>query len=152
VGPVHEAVPQIASSTGMSAGAVTLTVTHVDDVHTMVSVTGQLDRSTVHQLTDILGAQLRLSRRHLRVDLTQATVPEIDCLRELIAVHEEFLAAHGLLILGPVPADLACRLEAAQLDRVLFVTANPPRGQRPRGVPSAAAPSGEKARNGRRWS
>ena len=124
----HDAVPDPCETRSASPpGALTalntgLSVTgvRVDDAHALVSVEGVLDLATVHLLTSVLDGQLRLGRRHVRVDLSQATVADVGCLRHLRGVNERFLAGHGLLVLDPVTEDLQSLLRITGLDRELF--------------------------------
>lgn len=102
--------------------ALSVTGARVDDVHAQVSAEGLLDLATVHLLTSVLDAQLRLGRRHVRADLTRVTVADVGCLRELRGVNDRFLAAHGLLVLDPVTDDLQSLLRITGLDRELAVT------------------------------
>lgn len=113
-----------------------------------VTVDGVLDGSTVHLLTDALDSQLALGRRHVRVDLTRATISDIGVLRHLVPVHERFLLEHGLLVCDPAPAELVARIRAAHLDQILFIAAHSDRaGAEPH---SDAAPADDPLTSQRR--
>ncbi len=123
----HDAVPDPGDTRSASPpGAVTALTTglavagsRVDDANARVSVEGVLDLATVHLLTSVLDGQLRLGRRHVRVDLSRATVADVGCLRQLRAVNDRFRVAHGRLVLDPVTDDLRSSLRIVGLDREL---------------------------------
>lgn len=123
----HDAVPDPcetrldsppAALTALTTG-LSVTGVRVDDGHARVSVEGVLDLATVHLLISVLDGQLRLGRGHVQVDLSQATVADVGCLRHLRAVNDRFLAAHGRLVLHPVTDDLRSVLRITGLDREL---------------------------------
>jgi anti-anti-sigma regulatory factor len=107
-----------------------VTVVRADATHAWLRAAGQLDMSTVENLTAVLETLLGWGRRHVRLDLTATTVSDRRCLDPLVRVHEMFLAEHGLLVLTSVSPDLADLLREDRLSRALFVT-DQPRLRRP---------------------
>ncbi len=115
------------------AGGFEVVATRVDATHAVVRPEGEMTLSTVRLLTAVLHGQLRLGRRHVRLDVSGLRVPDCGCLRDLLPVHDQFLAADGRLTVTGAGPDLSVLLRLTGADRTLFlVDPNPSEPPPPR--------------------
>ncbi len=124
------------------AGGFEVVATRVDATHAVVRPEGEMTLSTVRLLTAVLHGQLRLGRRHVRLDVSGLRVPDCGCLRDLLPVHDQFLAADGRLTVTGAGPDLSVLLRLTGADRTLFlVDPNPSEPPPPRapGPPSGVS-------------
>lgn len=118
-------------------------VVHADDTGraSTVVASGELDLACADDLGMTLHDQARRGRRHVHVDLSEATFLDATVLGVLVQAHLDFLQRHGTLVLTGVGRRIQRLLRVTGLEDVLVVagpqpaardlTATAERGQHP---------------------
>jgi anti-anti-sigma factor len=109
-----------------------VTVLQTDETRAVVALEGELDLANVGLLGDVLGNELEIGRRYVRLDVSGLDFMDASGLGAIVRAHNAFLAAHGNLVLTGIGPRLARLIALTQLERHLFVVVEPdPPEQRP---------------------
>ena len=94
---------------------------HSEPLRASLAATGELDLASRDGLAAVLADQLGHGRRYVRIDLTELSFCDCTGLNTLLAAHQDFIAAHGSLVLTGARPAFVRLLKLAALDDVLFV-------------------------------
>jgi anti-anti-sigma factor len=97
-----------------------------DGSRAMIHVRGDLDTANCRLLTAVLDNHLRLGHRFVRLDLSELQFVDGAGLSTLVAGHNQFLAAHGNLVLTNIAPMVVRLLSLTELDQALLIADPPP--------------------------
>jgi anti-sigma B factor antagonist len=115
----------LSSSPGGAAFAVT--VMQTDETRAVVALHGELDLANAGLLGGVLGNQLEIGRRYVRLDLSGLDFVDASGLSAIVQAHNAFLAARGNLVLTGIGPRFARLIALTHLDRDLFLVGTPER-------------------------
>ena len=114
----------LASSPGGASFEVT--VLQTDATRAVVALQGEMDLANAGLLVGVLGNQLQIGRRYVRLDVSGLDFVDASGLSAILEAHNAFLAARGNLVLIGIPPRMARLIALTHLERDLFVVAEPP--------------------------
>lgn len=88
-----------------------------------IRLLGECDISTVPELEEHVGKQLRWGKNHLVFDLSEATFVDSSILRILLGAHRQATAAGGEVVLVCGPGFVRRLLFLLEIDRIVPVCA-----------------------------
>ena len=102
--------------------SVAVRTTHYDDLHALVTVTGELDAATRAPMWAVLEAHLGAGRRYLRLDPSGVTRVDASALAGLVRTHQDALRNRGTLVITGVRGAVAEMLRSTGLDQRLLIS------------------------------
>ena len=102
-----------------------VTTASSDGTCALIHVRGDLDTANCQLLTAVLDNHLRLGHRFVRLDLSELEFLDGAGLSTLVAGHNQFLAAHGHLVLTNIGPIVVRLLSLTELDQALLIADGP---------------------------
>jgi anti-sigma B factor antagonist len=132
----HALAQEVLTSSPGGAGF-TVTLLQTDETRAVVALHGELDLANAGLLGGVLGNQLEIGRRFVRLDLSGLDFVDASGLSAIVQAHNAFLAAHGNLVLTGIGPRVARLIALTHLERDLFMVGEPAQAEQ---TPGAAVP------------
>jgi anti-sigma B factor antagonist len=122
-----QALTQEVLNSSPGGAALAVTVMQTDETRAVVALHGELDLANAGLVGGVLGNQLKIGRRYVRLDLSGLDFVDASGLSAIVQAHNAFLAAHGNLLLTGIGPRFARLIALTHLERDLFLVDEPER-------------------------